>query len=378
MRGASDRQTVQCRMWQGGSGAPCHIPHKWHAAISEIPGPGASAAQIQRGTDVDVGLLKTGDHRVQMLRPPQIVIAEMADIGRVAVSQDGIPVCLAKLLALGVFDVADPGIGFFEGGENFQRARRGAVADDGQVPIRLSLRLDTGNRGEKRFTVVMCRAQYQGLGHGFYFDGLHSQNTTTERERVLRLNELPRAGLGLEPTRIEGLWRFIPDCIEDERGFFLESYRESLMQGVLGRPYRFAQSNHSRSKPNTLRGFRTEPWDKLIYVARGTALLVVVDPRRDSPTFGQHERFLMGDAPGERQRILLSRGLCNAFYCLTETDYLNDVSAEYEPSGRKGFRWDDPALGIDWPCEAPVLSAADRALPDFATFLEGYAPNAGG
>lgn len=184
-------------------------------------------------------------------------------------------------------------------------------------------------------------------------------------------NQIPRAHLELLPGRISGVWRFVTHALGDDRGFFCETYRDSVMSPALGRNYRFAQTNHSRSRANTLRGFRSESWDKLVYIPRGTALCVVVDPRKNSPTFRQHETFLVGDPPGGRERILISRGLCNAFYCLTETDYLNDVSAEFDASVRRGFRWNDPSLGIDWPCDSPLISDSDRALPDFETYLAG-------
>lgn len=189
--------------------------------------------------------------------------------------------------------------------------------------------------------------------------------------RLTRQASQHRAGLSVRAGKIAGLWHILPEPIADSRGFFQETFRASLLTETLGRPYHFAQTNHSRSLAGTLRGFRAEPWDKLIYIPRGTCLCAVVDPRPDSPTFRQHETVLMGDPPGSRQRLLVSRGLCNAFYCLTEADYLNDVSAEYDPAVRRGFRWDDKALGIDWPCKAPILSDRDAALPDFETYLSG-------
>ncbi|WP_292024014.1 dTDP-4-dehydrorhamnose 3,5-epimerase family protein [Maritimibacter sp. UBA3975] len=190
-------------------------------------------------------------------------------------------------------------------------------------------------------------------------------------DETTRLDALPRTGMTVEPCGIAGLWRVACEPVSDERGFFLETFRRSLVDPALGRPYQFVQGNHSRSAAGTLRGFRSEPWDKLIYVARGTALIVVVDPRPDSPTFRQHEKVMLGDAPGRRDRLLISQGLANAFYCVTEVDYINDVSQEYEPSVRRGFRWNDPTLGIDWPNRTPILSPADQSLPDFDAYQRG-------
>ncbi len=156
---------------------------------------------------------------------------------------------------------------------------------------------------------------------------------------------------------------------EDDRGFFLENYRSSEIEEKLGRPYTFAQGNHSRSKTGTLRGFRCEPWDKLIYVPRGTALIVVADPNPGSPTFCKYITQILGDAPGQRNRVIVSKGLANAFYCLTDVDYMNEVSAPYQPSVRRGFRWDDPDVAVDWPTKTPILSVADRNLPSLKEML---------
>lgn len=173
----------------------------------------------------------------------------------------------------------------------------------------------------------------------------------------------------VEKTPIEGLTLFPTRIIEDTRGFFTETYRADALAEVLGRDYVFAQGNHSRSRAGTLRGFRAEPWDKLIHVAHGTALIVVVDIRPNSPTFRQHWRGMIGDRPGTRARILVQEGLANAFYCMTEVDYINEVSHPYLAHVRRGFIWNDPTLDIDWPDANPVLSVSDQRLPTLDAML---------
>lgn len=173
-------------------------------------------------------------------------------------------------------------------------------------------------------------------------------------------------------TSIDGLLLIETSLIEDERGFFLEAYKESRFLETSGRPHRFAQTNHSRSRAGTLRGFHKEAWDKLIYVVRGTALCVVADSRPDSPTFGAHEAFLLGDRPGHRNRIFVSEGLSNAFYCHTEVDYLNDVSGEYDATKRGGFIWNDPTVGVQWPTADPLLSPSDARLPTFRALFPDH------
>lgn len=177
--------------------------------------------------------------------------------------------------------------------------------------------------------------------------------------------------MNVQATSIQGLLLIKTKVIEDGRGFFLESYKDSALQKNAGRTHKIAQSNHSRSRVNTLRGFHMEAWDKLVYVVRGTALCVVADARPESSTFGRHERFLLGDPPGKRHRIFIPVGLCNAFFCLSEVDYVNDVSDEFDPDKRKGIRWDDPTIGVEWPTEQPVLSEADSNHPSLReTFPE--------
>ena len=164
-------------------------------------------------------------------------------------------------------------------------------------------------------------------------------------------------------TGIDGCLVIRTHLIEDDRGFFLETYRQSAIAELLGSPHRFGQGNHSRSVPDVLRGFHSEEWDKLVYVVRGQALCVVADTRPASPTFGRTEQFFLGDPPHERNRIFLQKGLSNAFYCFTEVDYLNDVSDEFQPDKRGGVLWSDPFLSVDWPNKEPILSPSDAALP---------------
>lgn len=170
-------------------------------------------------------------------------------------------------------------------------------------------------------------------------------------------------------TEIAGLFVVEWDLIEDSRGFFKHTYQFGELAAALGRDPRLRQGNHSRSRPGVIRGFHLEPWDKLINVPRGCARCVVVDPRPESPTFGKHLAFELGDAPGRRDRLLISRGLANAFYCYTEADYLNDVSEEFDPSGRSGFLWNDPDLQVDWPTSSPILSEQDKHLPRLRDLL---------
>jgi dTDP-4-dehydrorhamnose 3,5-epimerase len=172
--------------------------------------------------------------------------------------------------------------------------------------------------------------------------------------------------LSVETTAIPGLLVVRFDAYEDGRGFFRQTYQAGELEAALGRPLLLRQGNHARSVPGVLRGFHAEPWDKLVYVARGTAFAAIADLREDRPTFGEVATFWLGDAPGERLRLFVSAGLANAYATVgdVDVDYLYDVSEEWTPQAdKRSIAWDDPDLGVDWPLSMPVLSDADRANP---------------
>jgi dTDP-4-dehydrorhamnose 3,5-epimerase len=171
--------------------------------------------------------------------------------------------------------------------------------------------------------------------------------------------------VSVEPTRIEGLLVVRWETHGDERGFFRQTYQTGELARDLGREVRLRQGNHARSASGVLRGFHAEPWDKLVYVVRGTAMAAIADLRPDSETFGEVETFHLGDPPGERLRLFVAEGLGNAYctYGGDDVDYLYDVSEEYRPADKRAVRWDDPDLGVAWPVDDPVVSEADRHNP---------------
>ena len=165
-------------------------------------------------------------------------------------------------------------------------------------------------------------------------------------------------------TTIEGLVLVQPQVISDDRGFFFESYRRTEY-AKLGIDVEFVQDNHSRSTRGTIRAlhFQLHPGQaKLIRCARGSVYDVAVDLRKGSPTYGQYEAFVLSDK--NAHQVFIPVGFAHGF-CVTseEADVAYKVSSYYDGTTERGIAWDDPALGVQWPVEQPLVSERDRNNP---------------
>lgn len=167
-------------------------------------------------------------------------------------------------------------------------------------------------------------------------------------------------------TEFPGLAVITPKVHQDERGFFLETFRRDIFEAA-GLPCDFVQANHARSeKAGVLRGlhFQTPPdaQSKLVWVTAGEVLDVVVDLRQGSPTFGRHFSILL--AARNFTRLLVPKGFAHGYVTLTpgvEFQYM--VDAYYAPAQEQGLLWNDPDLGIAWPVSNPVLAGKDNTWP---------------
>ena len=179
-------------------------------------------------------------------------------------------------------------------------------------------------------------------------------------------------------TAIPGVLIVEPKVFGDVRGFFLELY-QSDRYGGSGIAPRFVQDNLSRSAKGVLRGLHIQnprPQGKLVSVLRGSALDVAVDVRAGSPTYGRHVAVELN---GENRRQLwVPRGLAHGFVVRSESaDFFYKCDEFYSPADEIVLRWDDPALGIDWGCAAPQVSARDSqggTLAELAGRLPAYEP----
>ena len=167
------------------------------------------------------------------------------------------------------------------------------------------------------------------------------------------------------PTALPGLIVVEPQAFADSRGYFMETFHAARFQAA-GIDCRFVQENHSHSVCNVLRGLHyqiRQPQGKLVRVTRGEVYDVMLDLRRGSPTFGQWHGVMLSEA--NRREIYAPPGFAHGFCVLSETaDVFYSCTDLYAAEHERTILWSDPALGIDWPVEQPILSEKDaRGLP---------------
>jgi dTDP-4-dehydrorhamnose 3,5-epimerase len=169
---------------------------------------------------------------------------------------------------------------------------------------------------------------------------------------------------------LDGLVVFEPKVFQDDRGFFMESYRASDLEDH-GISVDFKQDNHSRSSRGVLRGLHFQ-WDKplgkLIRITQGSALVVEVDIRHNSPTLGQHFKIELN---ANNKRILwVPPGFANGFHTLSDWCEMQYKCTEYwNPECEGSINWKDPELGIDWQANDPILSPKDDAAQTLSQWL---------
>lgn len=165
-------------------------------------------------------------------------------------------------------------------------------------------------------------------------------------------------------TSLPGVLILEPKVLGDTRGFFFESFNQQAFQQATGLDVQFVQDNHSRSAQGVLRGLHyqiQQPQGKLVRVVRGSVFDVAVDVRRSSPTFG---RWVGVDLTEDNHRQLwVPPGFAHGFVVTSASaDFLYKTSDYYAPEFERCITWNDPAIGIEWPLDAPPqLSGKDQA-----------------
>jgi dTDP-4-dehydrorhamnose 3,5-epimerase len=166
-------------------------------------------------------------------------------------------------------------------------------------------------------------------------------------------------------TGLEDLVLIEPAVHGDERGFLVETFRESELR-ELGIDADFVQENHSRSVGPILRGIHMqEGMGKLVRCARGRIWDLAVDLRPDSPTYRRWEGYELDDTA--HRQLYVPDGFGHGFCLLSdEADVVYRLTDYYDPERETGVAWDDPELAVEWPIADPVLSERDRSAPRLA------------
>jgi dTDP-4-dehydrorhamnose 3,5-epimerase len=169
--------------------------------------------------------------------------------------------------------------------------------------------------------------------------------------------------MNFTPTEIPDVCLVEPKVFGDERGFFMETYRDSLFTDA-GIPASFVQDNHSGSRQGILRGLHfqiRQAQGKLVRAVAGEIFDVAVDLRRSSPFFGKWAGAVLS-AQNKRQ-LWVPPGFAHGYYVISEwAEVIYKVTDYYAPQYERSLLWNDPAIGIAWPLVngmQPTLSAKD-------------------
>lgn len=178
----------------------------------------------------------------------------------------------------------------------------------------------------------------------------------------------------LIPTNLTDCFVIEPAIFKDERGVFFESFNKKILEKTLKTSLDFVQDNHSVSKKGVLRGlhFQTGSFAqaKLVRVVQGEVLDVVVDLRKDSPSYLKHfKTILTSECP---RMVFIPKGMAHGFLALKdETVFLYKCDAFYNKDAESGILYDDPELHIDWayPSDKIILSEKDKKLPQLRDLM---------
>mgnify|MGYP000854733493 CR=1 FL=1 len=165
-------------------------------------------------------------------------------------------------------------------------------------------------------------------------------------------------------TSIPDLLIIQPKIHDDDRGYFLESYKYSDFESN-DLPTSFLQQNQSKSTRGVLRGLHYQlqyGQDKLVWVSQGEVMDVAVDIRKDSPTFGHYESLILNDK--NHYRFYIPKGFAHGYYVLSEIAIFQYMCTDiYHPEDEYGLLWNDPDIKINWPKGNKLVSDRDKMLP---------------
>jgi dTDP-4-dehydrorhamnose 3,5-epimerase len=170
---------------------------------------------------------------------------------------------------------------------------------------------------------------------------------------------------------IEGLVLIEPRLFSDDRGVFYETFQVNQFKEFISEDVNFVQDNESVSKKNVLRGlhFQNPPYaqGKLVRVVSGSVLDVAVDLRKDSPTYGKHQKVVLS---GENKHLFwIPKGFAHGFLALEENTIFHYKCTDfYHPPSEQTILWNDETLSIDWQITDPIVSTKDQEGLKFSQF----------
>jgi dTDP-4-dehydrorhamnose 3,5-epimerase len=187
-----------------------------------------------------------------------------------------------------------------------------------------------------------------------------ARNDNTGSTSKLRRDKMPYT---VTPTALPGVLILEPKVFGDARGFFFESFNQRDFAQTTGLDVQFVQDNHSRSLKGVLRGLHYQiqhPQGKLVRVTQGTVFDVAVDLRRSSPHFGQWDGTVLS-AENHRQ-LWVPPGFAHGFVVTSDSaEFLYKTTDYWYPEHERCLQWNDPAVNVQWPLQAPPQLAAKDA-----------------
>ena len=166
-------------------------------------------------------------------------------------------------------------------------------------------------------------------------------------------------------TEIEGVYIIQPKVYKDNRGYFMETFRQSDFDAGIGRHVEFIKDNESKSSRGVLRGLHYQKGEasqaKLVRVIKGRVVDVAVDIRRSSKTFG---RYVMVELSEENKtQFFIPRGFAHGFLVLSdEAIFTYKVDNAYAPQQEASIRYDDPDIAIEWPMDMAEVITSEKDM----------------
>ena len=165
----------------------------------------------------------------------------------------------------------------------------------------------------------------------------------------------------IEKTFLRDVYIITHSKYIDERGFFSEIYRSDILKQH-NINVQFVQENHSHSIKNVIRGLHFQwepPMGKLMRVSKGTALLVAVDIRKNSPTLGKYIAIEASD--NNCKQLYAPAGFARGFCTLTDNVEIQyQCTGVYNSAAESGIVWNDTDINIDWPIKNPIMTDKDK------------------